>query len=137
MTMASYGRVLAAGAATGMRSMSGPAALAMERGGFAGAIVPMLAAAEMLADKTANLPDRIDPLPLAGRAVLGAVAGGMVARKGGADGVLGAILGAAAAVAAAHLAYHTRKRLAVPDAVAGLLEDGLVVALLASSGRGR
>lgn len=137
MRMASYAKVLAAGAATGMRSLSGPAALARERGGVAGVMVPMLAAAEMIADKTPFLPDRIDPLPLAGRAVLGAVAGGMVARKTGGAGVLGALLGAAAAVSAAHLAYHARKRLDVPDAVAGLLEDGLVLALLASSGRGR
>lgn len=136
MTMRSLTRVIAAGAVTGMRSMAGAAALALDRGGAAARILPALAAAEMVADKMPFVPDRIAPLPLTGRAVLGAVVGGLIAAEAP-DGRpwAGACLGAAAAVASAHLAYHARRRVPLPGAVAGLLEDALVVALAQGVGR--
>jgi uncharacterized membrane protein len=126
MTNRSLQKALALGALTGMRSMAGPATLAYHRGGLARHVFTLLAAGEMLADKTPLVPDRIAPLPLAGRAALGAVVGGIVAYDAHDNVVLGGLIGAAAAVATAHLAYRIRTRLPVSNAVGGMIEDALV-----------
>ena len=120
---------LALGAITGMRSMSGPATLALRQAGPLRRVVPLLAAGEMIADKTGRLGDRTETLPLVGRAMMGAIVGGAVARDQGTSLLLGGVLGASAAVIAAHFACRARKRLSRGDAAGGLLEDALVVAL--------
>jgi len=121
-------RIVALGAATGIRSMSGLAALAMTRPGTARQVSGLALAAEMVADKTSLLGDRVDPLPLAGRAVLGAVVGAVVARRQAPHHVIaGMACGAASAVIAAHLAYQVRTRLPVSNVAAGLLEDSVVL----------
>lgn len=138
------------GAMTGMRSLAAPALIGHElahrgrnaRGGAtarffssraAARAVGVLAAGEIAADKTPWIPDRVAPLPLAGRALLGALAGALVASRRGGSRIAPALLGGAAAVAAAGAMYTVRRlarrRLPLPDAVLGLLEDGLVVAL--------
>ena len=122
-------RTLALAGITGMRAMAGPAALARARGGLLMQVLTPMAAGEMVADKTPYVGNRIDPLPLAGRAVLGAVVGGVVASEEGGSPLAGGLVGAAAAVAAAHLAFQVRKRLAGSSPVAGLIEDALVVAV--------
>lgn len=91
----------------------------------------MLALGEMIADKTLAIGDRIDPIPLAGRASMGALVGAAIARRTHGHVVAGGCLGAVTATVAAHLAYHARKRLPVPNLVAGLLEDALVVGVAA------
>jgi uncharacterized membrane protein len=122
-------RIVALGAITGMRSMSGPAALALERDSAFRAFVPLMAAAEMVADKTSIVGNRTDPLPLAGRAVMGAVAGGLVSRDYRQNIAAGSLIGAGTAVIAAYLAYHLRRRLPLSGVLAGLAEDALVIGL--------
>ena len=129
MTESTLKRIVALGALTGMRSMAGPATLAFARRSASRPVMALLAAGEMVADKTPFVGNRIDPLPLAGRAVLGAVVGGLVAGEQRGNVLLGGVIGAATALAAAHLAYQARKRLPLPSAAAGLLEDALVLAL--------
>lgn len=129
MTATAVTSILALGAITGMRSMSGPAALALRQAGPLRRVVPLLAAGEMVADKTGLLGDRTAPVPLAGRGVMGALVGGVLARSQGTNLLLGAGLGAGAAVLAAYAALWIRKRLPLTDASGGLLEDALVVAI--------
>jgi uncharacterized membrane protein len=127
MNASTLTRVLAIGTITGMRSMAGIATFVAPRSGLVRNAAVLLAASEMAADKTAAVGDRTDPLPLAGRAVMGAVAGGLVARQEHQGIVLGALVGASVAVVAAHLAYHLRKRLAGSTIAGGLIEDAIVV----------
>jgi len=119
---------LALATLTGMRSMSGPAILAHRNGGPLQYAVGALAAGEMLADKTSFTGNRTDPLPLAGRAVIAALIGGVLAHRAHANVVVGGLVAAAAAVAAAHLAFHVRRRLPA-GALGGVIEDAAVLAL--------
>jgi uncharacterized membrane protein len=116
------------GALSGMRSMAGLAALAWPHKGMARAVMALAASGEMVADKTASVGDRIDPLPLAGRALMGGAAGAVIAHQQHESVLLGGLLGAAIAIAAAHVAYHARRRLPLSSMAGGLLEDGLVIA---------
>lgn len=129
MNMESLGYTLALGAITGMRSMSGPAALALGQNNGLRRIVPVLALGEMIADKTSVVGNRIDPIPLAGRACMGALVGAAIAKQTQGHPVAGGCLGAATAVIATHLAYRVRKRLPLPNLLAGLLEDAVVVGI--------
>lgn len=126
---------LALATLTGMRSLSGAAILAHRAGGPLQYAVGVLAAGEMLADKTTLVGNRTDPLPLAGRAAIAALIGGVLAHRAHANVVAGGLAAAAAAVAAAHLAFHVRRRL--PDgALGGLIEDAAVLALAAVTTKG-
>ena len=136
MTTGSVARIVGLGAVTGMRSMAGPAALALPQGGAIQSVVGLLAAAEMIADKTPAVGDRIDPLPLAARAAIGGIVGGVVAHEERVNMFLGALLGASTAIAAAHLAYYLRKRIPGPSAFGGLVEDAVVVALAGKCANG-
>jgi uncharacterized membrane protein len=127
MTRSSIKRILAIGTITGMRSMSGAAAVAARHGGPIGRGVALLAAGEMAADKTALVGDRTDPLPLAGRAMMGALLGGWIAREQHDSLLVGAALGAATAIAATHLAYQLRTRWPNAPAATGLIEDAIVI----------
>jgi hypothetical protein len=89
----------------------------------------------MMLDKTAVIGDRIDPLPLAGRAVMGAMVGGIIARENRGSILLSALIGATAAVITAHLAYHARRRIPGASALGGLVEDAIVVAVGAYAAR--
>ena len=129
MTAAALTDTLVLGALTGMRSMSGAAALAAGRGGLLPRLATTLAAGEMVADKTEAIGDRTDALPMGGRAMMGALVGGFVARDHRTSIVAGALIGAAAAIAMTHLAYHVRKRLPVSNLIGGLSEDALVAAI--------
>lgn len=123
---------LALASATGMRSMAGPAALAIRQGGAVARVVPLMAAGEMIADKMPFMGDRIDPLPLAGRAVMGGIVGAVVARRHRRPMAPAALFGAAVAIGAAYLAYYTRRRAPGPPLLAGAAEDAVVVGLCAS-----
>jgi uncharacterized membrane protein len=91
------------------------------------------AVGEMIADKLPGVPDRIESGPLLGRAVLGAVAGGVLARRNRESGVLGALLGGTAALVAAHAGFQARRALTrtagLPDLPVALCEDALALAL--------
>lgn len=132
MNTAALTQTLALGAATGMRSFSGPAFLALRQGGPLATVVSVMAAGEMIADKTPYIGNRTDPAPLAGRAVMGAVVGAVLAREHDEPMVVGMLVGAAAAVVTAHLAFQVRKRMPVPGVVAGVIEDALVIGLCGS-----
>ena len=139
MNAAALNAALTLGAITGMRTMAGPAALAARYDGAIKNVVAVLAAGEMMVDKTAFVGNRVDPIPLAGRAVAGALVGGMIARYEHGNIVLGAATGAAAAIVAAHVAFRLRQRLPFSNAVNGLVEDSVVTgiaALYASRRRG-
>lgn len=122
-------KIAGLGVLTGMRSMAGPATLALQHGGIVKHVMGMMAAGEMVADKTDRIGDRIDAVPLAGRAVMGAIVGGIIARQERSNVWLGGVIGASAAVIAAHLAYQARKRLPLSTAVGGVVEDAVVVGL--------
>ena len=129
MTSRTLFRAIGFGALTGVRSMAGPAALAFESDGPVRNVVGLLAAGEMIADKTPFVGDRIDAAPLAARAVMGGIVGGVVAYEADDNVLIGGLIGASAAIAAAHLAYRLRKRLPVSNPVGGAIEDAFVLGL--------
>lgn len=138
MTAALVRDTLVLGAITGMRSMAGLAALAVGHHGRLPRVVTALAVGEMIADKTDLIGDRIDPFPLAGRVLIGALVGGIVARREGGPVGMAGLLGATCAVIAAYGAYHVRRQLPVSNVIGGLLEDGLVIGTAAfTCGAGR
>ena len=122
-------KIAGLGVLTGMRSMAGPATLALQHGGIVKHVMGIMAAGEMAADKTDLIGDRIDPIPLAGRAAMGAIVGGIIAHQERSQVWLGGVIGASAAVIAAHLAYQARTRLPLSTAVGGVVEDAVVVGL--------
>jgi uncharacterized membrane protein len=130
MTHATLTKVVALGAATGMRSLAGVTALARARGGLAKPVMTLLAAGEMYADKTAAIGNRTDPFPLGGRVLMGAVVGAVVAGERDESPIVGGVIGATAALVATHLAFQVRRRLPLSNVVVGLLEDGLVLAVV-------
>lgn len=95
------------------------------------AVVSLMAAGEMVADKLPFMPSRTEPEPLFGRAVFGGLSGWLVARYTGGDAVRGTAAGAAAAVAAAAVFTTIRRRVAenesAPDWVVAAAEDVLVL----------
>jgi uncharacterized membrane protein len=142
-----FGTVMALGAVAGARSMiplvvvsralpsNGAASLPMplSRLGspLAKNIVALAAVFELIGDKLPGIPARIAPLPLAGRALSGAAAGFVIARRAGRKPALLTALGAACAVAGALGSYWLRKtateRLSSSSARTGLVEDALVL----------
>lgn len=123
-----YGNSIYFGIIAGMRSMAAPALVSdhyskehssevddLLLGFMASQITStafkILAAGELAADKYSFIPNRIDPGPLAFRAISGAVCGATIctAKRKRAD--LGAIAGALAAVASAFAFYHVRRKL--------------------------
>jgi hypothetical protein len=122
-------QIVVLGALSGMRSMAGLATLASVRPGVARPLMTLAAAGEMIADKTPWVGNRIEALPLTGRAITGATVGAWIAREQDQSAWVGAMLGAAAALVAAHLAYHGRKRLPLSSVAGGLIEDSLVISI--------
>ncbi len=133
------------GAATGLRSFTGLAMASRELAGrtagdadalrawLAGDTVSYvlsgLAIAELVGDKLPEVPNRIEPAPLAARGVIGAAVGAVA---GGEDHWLaGAAIGAVAAVASAWLGWAVRKEAGwatgFPDPVLGAIEDAIAV----------
>jgi uncharacterized membrane protein len=95
-------------------------------------VASALAAGEFVGDKTSLVGNRTDAVPLLGRAVLGALVGGLVANEEQDDVVAGALIGAATAFIAAHLAFQVRTRLLPSGVAGGLLEDAIVTAAAAA-----
>lgn len=137
------------GAISGLRSMAAPALLtheiaddgeaeefgALERiltSDRTASLLALLAGGEMLADKTPYVPNRTDPAPLIGRAVIGSMSAAAFAVRRRHTPFLPAAIGAVSAIASTYAAFHTRRfvkeRFHVPDKLIGLAEDALVVA---------
>jgi len=129
------------GSASGLRSQMGLAAVVLRadkdglpsslRTSAAARLVAVAAGAELLADKSARIPDRLRPGPLVARLVLGGLAGGLLAHAEKGPVVPAAALGSAAALLAAKVGHDLRARAArgVPDRVVAAAEDGLAIAL--------
>lgn len=136
----------ALGAITGVRSLAGLATLTAGRGRtgaaagesrlerlladpVASGLVQWAAAGEMVADKLPAIPVRTEPVPLAGRIGLGALAGVLVARRRAGPALAAAVVGAAVAAASTVAVTGLRRRLAargLPDLALGLAEDAAV-----------
>lgn len=136
------------GAATGIRSTAGLAALGVGHGLPSGrrlkpetvrrAAVAAYAG-ESIADKLLPLPDRTDPLPLIGRVVLAAGGAVLAASCVDAPHRIAALAGSATAVATAWLATRGRaaaRARGLPDAVPAILEDLVVIGLAAHAIQG-
>ena len=130
------------GAATGGRSMAGIAAVALttppggepawlgSRWGRIGATAGALG--EVVGDKLPTTPSRLEPLPLAGRVVSGAVAGFLLAQRSGRPSGAPVLAAATGAVGGAVLGRAWRglaKRRGRPDLPAALAEDAVVYAV--------
>ncbi len=143
-------RAFGLGTVAGLRSTMAPALLsrAAARGELEGIedtafsrvasgklpnLLTLLAAGEILADKTLPLPSRTSGLVLLGRASSGALVGAALFASEKRAGVLGAALGAAAAVTGAYAGEGFRRRaserLGVPDPALALLEDAAAVTI--------
>jgi uncharacterized membrane protein len=111
------------GLAVGMRSFSGPAALALRERPLSAPrrAVLVAAAGELVADKLPSTPSRLEPAGLTGRLLSGAICGRLAAGRSGAAG------GAAAALLSA--VAGNRARTALPGPRAALAEDCLALAL--------
>jgi uncharacterized membrane protein len=136
------------GAATGLRSQSGIAAVAGGRdteglpavlaGPGARAVVTAGALGELVIDKLPKTGSRLEPGPLAARFILGGLAGGQLARARHHPALPAAGLAAMAALISAKVGHDLRVALAkkLNDPVAAVLEDAATVALaLAAIGR--
>ena len=123
-------QIVALGMLTGIRAMAGLATLS-SRHRIATKTLALAAAGETVADKTPWVGNRTEPAPLAGRVVIGAGIGAMIAAEYNDNRLLGALLGAATALLATHLAFQVRKRLPLSSTAGGLLEDGVVIAIAA------
>jgi uncharacterized membrane protein len=99
-------------------------------------LLPALALLELLADKVPGIPDRTAAGPLVGRAVAGAAVVLALRPRSGVGSAVGAtVVGALAAIAGAHAGLRLRRLLtkslggrAWSGAVAGLIEDALLLA---------
>ncbi len=135
------------GAITGLRSMTGVAAVCWAaRFGwlrlqstwlsFMGNSIPpyilsVLALGELVGDKLPNAPSRKSPGPFAGRVLIGGFAGAALATGSGNAAVLGALAGAMGGICGTLGGYEARvrsvKALGVPDFVVALIEDVIAV----------
>lgn len=90
-----------------------------------------LSAGELFADKLPNIPSRVSPGPLVGRALSGALVGGAVYSNAKKPIVAGLLIGGVAAIAGAYAGYHlrrlTKETLHLPDTVVALAEDALAM----------
>lgn len=136
------------GVIAGMRSMSAPAFVSNSfarvrpkhlrkspfrhlSSPFVSNVLALLAAGEMIADKLPFMPNRTDPPALVGRALNGAFAAAAWAAYNRQSALIGAVTGAAAAIASSFAFFHLRRaathELEIPDSVAAITEDALVL----------
>jgi uncharacterized membrane protein len=94
-------------------------------------VLKVMAAGELVADKLPNTPDRIKPVPVAGRLLSGILVGATVYEADGKKPLIGAIVGGSAAVASTFGMFFLRKALknstGLPNWVLGIMEDSLVI----------
>ena len=91
------------------------------------AIFTLLAAAELVADKLPNTPNRTAPPGLIARIVMGGLTGACVAAGGGQGAVLGAVFGIVGGVVGCFGGFQTRggfvRALGTRDIYVALVED--------------
>lgn len=125
--------LLAAEARAGHFAVAAPAPLGWLRSRAALPLLACSAAGEMTVDKLPIAPSRLDPGPLFGRFLFGALAGAAVARDVRAPAIAGTILGAAGAGIGAFAGYHVRvwlgEQTGIPDPVWGTVEDTVALGL--------
>ena len=136
------------GAATGLRSQLGMAAVLLATGEEARDRLPerlrhsralrsalIAAVAELLADKTPFAKSRLAPGGLAARVVLAGYAATVLAKVEGRDGTTDAVVAALTAAVAAKVGHDLRAVCArrVPDRLVAVAEDALAVALVAAA----
>jgi uncharacterized membrane protein len=140
---------VALGTIAGLRSMAAPALLTHELSAHSrrkdrstleklitsdgvARVMALLAGGEMLADKSPDMPNRTDAVPLAGRALLGSLSAAAFASHKKQSIALPAAVGAISAVASTFASFHLRRLASehykVPDQVFGLVEDAIVMA---------
>lgn len=146
MRMSSLELAALAGAATGLRSTAGMAALInagvpglpRQLTGHAAQVAASLGVVgELVADKLPSAPSRLEPAGLGGRVVLAAAAGAVLAR-GAKDPLLPAVVVAgAAALLSARIGHDVRAAASkrVPPAAAATAEDMVALGLAAASAR--
>jgi uncharacterized membrane protein len=137
----------AIGFIAGLRSMTAPAAVcfAAQVGwidlhqsplAFMGSpitawIFGLFAVGELILDKLPFTPSRLAAGPLAGRFLLGGLAGATILAAASPSFVMGAIAGAIGGLAGAFAGYHARvgavKALHLPDFVVALAEDAIAI----------
>jgi uncharacterized membrane protein len=90
-------------------------------------ICTIAALAELIADKSARIPDRTSAPGLIARVMTGGGMGACIASAAGQELFIGMALGAAGGIAGAFAGYHARtqlvRELKVPDYFIALLED--------------
>lgn len=138
------------GAATGMRSMTGLAAVALTTprgarpawvgrlgGRWGRGLTSLAAAGELLADKSAELPSRLEPPVFGQRFTMGAVNATALAKREGARPVLPALLAVAGVAAGTYLGTRWRRYTQQHGrAIAGaVVEDLTAVGLAATATR--
>ncbi|MGW4227006.1 DUF4126 family protein [Streptomyces bauhiniae] len=147
--VASWARAGLIGAATGLRSTWGPAAIAWTAGPSDAASAAALrrpwvrgatlvaAMAELVADKSPLVPSRLSPAGLGPRLLIGAALGAALSERRPGDRtpqVAGAVIGAATAFASAAAGTRWRRTAAGPqrawtDPMAAAVEDVVTAAL--------
>lgn len=154
-----YARALTLGVATGLRSMTGLAALALAarpegpQRQLSHAPAPwrwlaarpalvgfcLAALGEYVGDKLSITPARTTPGPLAGRIVFGAIAGAVACRAGGSSALLGGVIGALGALGGSFAGYTYRtevaKRTGAPDLPLAIAEDATTILLALAATR--
>jgi uncharacterized membrane protein len=134
------------GAATGLRSTVGLAALidagtaglpALLTRPRARAAARLGVASELVLDKLPSTPSRLEPAGLAGRIVLAAMTGVVLARGANERVLEPVVIASAAAIAGAKLGHDARAAAAeiFPPFAVAIAEDGLAVGLAAASSR--
>jgi uncharacterized membrane protein len=100
-------------------------------------LAAVAASGELVADKLPRTPSRLEPLPLAGRVLLGALSGGLYARSRGSQVVVPALIAAGAAVATSYGGAIWRDRASRRDlgVPAALIEDAAAVVLATGAAR--
>lgn len=139
---------LVLGALSGLRTLSATAVLShylrynsnlkirnrrlkfLNSAGFA-LLSKLLATGEIAIDKSPNVPDRVRPGGLSGRALSGALVGAAIYSINKRRAWKGALIGATSALAATFLSFYTRKQIIrntrIPDQVIGTVEDVIAV----------
>jgi uncharacterized membrane protein len=135
-----------AGAATGLRSTVGMAALInagvpglpRQLTGHAARVAASLGVAgELVADKLPSAPSRLEPAGLGGRLVLAATAGAVLARGAKDPPLPTVVVAAAAALLSARIGHDVRAAISkrVSPAAAATAEDMVALGLAAASAR--
>jgi uncharacterized membrane protein len=96
-------------------------------------VVTTLAGAELIGDKLPFTPSRLNRGSLAGRLLLGGLAGAITAKASRQSLALGTLAGASGAIGGTFGGYHARKAVVqlsgIPDPIVALAEDAIAVGL--------